>query len=229
MLDFETHLYSRAARPTTAERHAVALVGTRLDKYSKHLRRAGVRLTQLINASGQLDWTCRVEVAMTKGATPKFYVEGRARQVLEAVELAADAVEGAVRREVEGASERSGAGRRRATSGLRGVEVRRGAAARRGAEAREGEGLPELEDEALRRLTPRAVKTANPMRGRHIHKTRRQAQATSARELSATRPSRKSTRKSANRSKRDSNLVRRAKRDTRSPEARAARAASRAG
>ncbi|MBX3200295.1 MAG: hypothetical protein KF894_19315 [Labilithrix sp.] len=206
----------------------MALVRSRLEKHSKHLRRVGVRLTQLINGSGELDWTCRVEVAMTKVATPKFYVEGRAPQVLEAAELAADAVEGAVRREVEGSSgKRSSGARRRPAEGARSVEVRRGAS--QPFESDEAQLAREREEDTLRRMTPRAVKTANPMRGRHIHKTRQQAQATSAREVSATRPSRKSTRKSANRSKRDSNLVRRAKRDTRSPDARAARAAARSG
>ncbi|MBX3204943.1 MAG: hypothetical protein KF764_07730 [Labilithrix sp.] len=226
MHDFETHLYSRAARPTTAERYALGLVRTRLEKYAKHLRRVGVRLAQLLNSSGKLDWTCRVEVGMSKAASaaPKFFVDGRAAHVLEAVELAVDAVDGAVRREVasvEGKKHKTL--RRKAKS----IEVSRGAS--EAAEEEESEAASERADEELRHSTPRAVKTANPMRGRHIHKTRRQAQATSARETSATRPSRKSTRKSANRSKRDSNLVRRAKRDARSPEARAARAASRSG
>ena len=153
---------------------------------------------------------------------PKLLVEGRARSEQEAADIAADADEGAVRREVEEVESRL------KKKQLRKVEPTSGkqASVRREEGATTNASEEELAAEEPNRITPREVKTAHPRRKRHIHKTQRQARATSAIEFSATRPSRKSTRKSANRSKRDSNLARSTKRSVRSPKARATKAAA---
>jgi hypothetical protein len=216
----EIHLYSRAGRPTTVEERAVEAVRTKLEKYARHLRRVGVRLDQRINNSGQLDQSCRVEVTLIKVLdSPKLLVEGRAPSGQEAAALAADAVFGAVEREVMAAQRRGRRASPRAKSKT--LEVRR---AEEESALENAEAIAREAEE--RHLTPRRVKTAHPQRGRHIHKTQRQSRATSAREAppATGRPSRKSTRKSANRSKRDSNQARRNERDVRSPEAQATRA-----
>ncbi len=229
----EIRLYPRAARPTTAEEHAVDALQTKLEPYAKHLREVSVRFDAVIRPSGKVDRSCRVDVTLVQvEGAPKLSVEGRAPNERDAADAAADGMAGAVRREVEEVD------RRRSKTSKRKPKAKRAAASERFVEVRRGEpgateGLSEydiLEEQARegRHATPRAVKTARPMRGRHIHKTQRQARATSAREISATtRPSRKSTRKSANRSKRDSNLARKTKRSVRSPEQRAEAAQAR--
>ena len=227
----EIRLYPRATRPTTAEEHAVDALRTRLEPYAKHLRQVSIRFDDVIRPSGKVDRSCRVDVTLAQVFdSPKLSVEGRAPNERHAADAAADGVEGAVRREVEEVERRRSRGSKRkakakSAGGERVVEVRR-------EETEATEGLSEydiLEEQARqgRHATPRAVKTANPMRGRHIHKTQRQSRATAAKEISATRPSRKSTRRSANRVKRDSNLARQTKRAVGSPKQRASAAQAR--
>ncbi len=215
MKALDIRLYSRAARPTTGEARAVELVRSRLEEFAQHLRRVFVRLEQRIIGPGKVDQACRVEVTLTKVAdAPQFVVEGRAPSAPEAIELAADAAASAVRREVEVTERKRGRASRKAETGAKTVAVER---------STEPLEEPDIIASDTRHFTPRSVKTAHPRRGRHIHKTQRQARATSAREVSATKPSRKSTRRSANRMKRDSNLARRTERKVSSPEARAGR------
>lgn len=80
---------------------------------------------------------------------------------------------------------------------------------------------------AVKRPIPSTTKSSAKPRGQHP--TMRTARASFALETSATRPSRKSTRKSANRAKPDSNLHRRAIRLARAPEERARKAKARPG
>lgn len=75
------------------------------------------------------------------------------------------------------------------------------------------------------KLSKRATKPAKKASAKH--QTKHAARATFAREESASTPSRKSTRKSANGVKADNNLRRKAMRKVRSPESRASRAAAR--
>lgn len=226
----EIRLYPRAARPTTAEERAVDTLRSRLEPYAKHIREVKVRFDDVIRPSGKIDRACRIDVTLHQVFdSPKLSVEGRAPNDRDAAEVAADGAAGAVRREVEESdrrlsktTKRRAAARPKAKVAAKVVEVRRG-----GEEGPSEYDLIEEQARAGRHATPHAVKTARPMRGRHIHKTQRQARATSAPEISAKRPSRKSTRKSANRSKRDSNLARQNTRSTRSPEQRAAAAQAR--
>lgn len=220
---FTIHLVTRGSRPTTAEDYAVQTFRGRLDgPEAAKVRRLTVHIEETVDLAARPkpkpEWACRVKVSLAPALDePSFIVEGHASHAREAVELAADAIEGAVRRVLELAAAK---GHRRAPpeEGAKRVTMRRAEAVAR-------------ED-----LTPARHLTAHPPRGRHFHLTRAQAAATSKREpmeraVDAThdpRPSRKSTRKSANRSKRDSNQVRRAQRATVAPEARAHRAQARA-
>lgn len=226
---FTIHLVTRGSRPTTAEDHAVQAFRSRLegDAASK-VRRLTVHIEETVDMLAtprpKPEWVCRVKVMLAAALDePSFVVEGRASHAREAVDLAADAVEGAARRVVELATRK---GHRRPAalvsppSGPKRISLRRGER-----QARRGE-------EPARAPTV----SASPPRGRHFHMTRVQAGATSEREEAAppaegekaSRPSRKSTRKSANRSKRDSNQLRRDRRALGAPEARAERAQARA-
>lgn len=214
----DVRLHSRAARPTTAEARAVELLRTRLESFARQLRRVSVRLEQKISGPGKVDQACRVELNLVDVPdAPQILVEGRAPNERAAVDEAAEAAFLAVEEEVARAERRRARSRRTAKVKTTGARSETQTAETAAAE------LEEAAEVERHHTTPRSVKTANPQRGRHIHKTQRQARATSAREVSATKPSRKSTRKSANRSKRDSNQVRRTKRAVRSPTQRASR------
>jgi hypothetical protein len=226
MSPVDIRLHSRGARPTTAEARAIDMVRERLEEFARHLRRVVVRLEQRISGPGKVDQACRVEVTLVNvDDAPQLLVEGRAPTERAAVDQAADAARIAVQQEVERAERRRHARRPAKTRAAEKKAAGKKAAAT--AETVEDEELELAKEAASHHFTPRSVKTAHPRRGRHIHKTQRQARATSAREVSATTPSRKSTRRSANRSKRDSNLARRTQRSVRSPEERATRAGAR--
>lgn len=223
MSPMDIRLQARGGRPTTAEARALEVVRERLEGFARHLRRVVVRLEQKISGPGRVDQSCRVELTLVNvDDAPQLLVEGRAPNERTAVDQAAEAALLAVQQEVERAERRRRSRRPLAKARPRATAATRGAIG-------ETDELEQVTEAESHHFTPRSVKTAHPQRGRHIHKTQRQARATSAKEVSATRPSRKSTRRSANRSKRDSNEVRRAGRAVRSPEARATRARARAG
>src|SRR5262245_6431084 len=101
-MPLEIHLYPRSGRPTTAEEHAVEALHARLDRFKRYLRRVGVRIDQIIGSRGTFEQVCRVHVTLVAVLdVPKLVVEGRAPNVHEAADGAADAAENAVRREVE--------------------------------------------------------------------------------------------------------------------------------
>jgi hypothetical protein len=217
-MSFTIQLQPRAVRPSAAEAYAVEALRARLDEYGRHLRGVRLRFDEVSHGPGDIDKICRVHVTLAGVRdVPGFVVEGRAPHEREAADLAVDAVHGAVRRAIE-----EGLGRR---------QMRKLAASRRKRKvpilevtrAAGEELVEEAEPRARGSTTPRALKTARPPRGRGLHKTQREARATASREVSATQPSRKSTRKSANRSKRDSNQLLRTRRAVRSPGARAER------
>jgi hypothetical protein len=216
-------LRSRGARPTTTESRALSLIRSKLEKYETYLRHVDVQLSEARTRRDGIEQACRIDVQLLDA--PTFYVEASAPRGSEAAELAADAVEGAVAREVKVVEQRTERARKHKGERLRARRLGRKLALGREA-AEEVEVAPVLAPppSGPRDLpTPRRVRTAHPRRGKKMHQTRTQSGATSAREPATLgRPSRKSTRKSANRSKRDSNLARRATRGVRSPEARAA-------
>ena len=198
-MDPEIYLQTRAAK-TMTDAYAVETIRARHEKYGRYVRRLNVRFDEAINARGRIDKVCRIHVSLRAvPGIPSLIVEGRAPHEREAAALAAEEVRGAIDDRV---------GRPRPPPIEEPVVI---------VESRYAE-----RDGA----TPRELKTARPARKRHIHKTQRQARATAARESTApgTRPSRKLTRKSANRIKRDSQQTLAADRRNRAPEARASRA-----
>lgn len=211
------HLVTRNARPTTAEDYAATMLQSRLAAYEPKIKRLNVHLDEIENAEGRTEKICRVQVHLvTSLDVAPFGVDAHAPSAREAVDLIVDTIEGGVRRALElaasrkhGYHKRVGRPKRKPTppSAPFYVRVKREHPDRE--RVREDEG---------------AVMSANPPRGRHFHMTRVEAAATSAREDSNGRPSRKSTRKSSNRSKRDSNQARRVHRSIQGPEARAERA-----
>lgn len=232
---FTIHLVTRGARPTTAEDYAVQSFRERLHGEVAHtLRRLTVHVEEsvdLARAEPKAVWVCRVKVGLAPALDePPFVVETHAAHAREAIDLAVDAIEGAVKRVLllstmtghrrppaEGAMQK-----RVSLHRYKKVE-RAGQPHARGERGEHGERGKPFERSSL---------TAHPPRGRHFHMTRVQSAATTEREepvVSDTgerppRPSRKSTRRSANRSKRDSNQARQVKRAVRSAEARASRA-----
>jgi hypothetical protein len=198
------YLKPQALRPTAAEVRAVQTLALTLAPYADHIRRVSVRIARTTGRAVAFDHVCRVHVALRDVYdVPSFLVEGEGSSDREAAQLAAEAA-------------------RRVVLLALGGEV---ATQARSNESIEEEARTRAAETARRHhTTPREVKSAKPLRGRHIHKTQRQARATSARELSKGRPSRKSTRRSSNRSKRESNQVLRHERAIRAPKERAARA-----
>jgi ribosome-associated translation inhibitor RaiA len=226
-------------------------LGRKLGKFALHIERITVRFEDVNGPRGGEDTVIRIKVVLS-GLDSVVY-EARATDAGQALDLAADGVERAVRRSLRLARARQPgalAAARRATA--------RPAAARAPARSasrsprpnappdggsligrRVGQGAPNLEralerPEKQRRDTP--VDTALPGVSATDRKAgggstarrntkRNPARATVALEDSARdRPSRKSTRKSANRARSDGKLARREVRELKAPSARAARA-----
>jgi ribosome-associated translation inhibitor RaiA len=219
-------------------------MSTKLAKFAKHIERLTVRLEDVNGPRGGIDTQCRVKVVLA-GLGPVVY-EAIGREATDAIDLAATGTERAVRKTI-----------RRAGASIPRVAARRMAEAPQVDELdnppprtrhgsfigrRVGHARSNLEDalarpEKLRRdaLVDTAApevsasdrRAGGPSTARR-NSRRNDARATSMLEDSArARPSRKSTRRSANRSKRDSNLKRRQTRATTAPGARAARAQAR--
>ncbi len=221
-------LRPRGARPTTTESRALALVQSKLEKFGLYLRRVDIQISEARRRRNGPEQACRIDVQLRDA--PTFYVEATAPRGAEAADLAVDAVEGAIGREVSASEHRTERARKHNGERLKAKRTRRRLAVRREAQVEEATVAPTPIAHGSRdQATPRRVRTAHPHRGEHRHETRTQSGATSAREVRTPgRPSRKSTRKSANRSKRDSNLARRAQRATNSPGARAISSETRA-
>ncbi len=176
-------LVPRGVRPTTAEDNAVKVLNATVEPEREHIARVLVQFDELIDKAGNELLICRAKVTLAKALhVPTFHLEGRAETKREAAELVSDAILGAVRRAL--------------AAGKRGRTVEREV---------EAAAPPEAAG-TRRRREPRI--SAHPPRGQGFHMTRRQSHATAAREEeSAAHPSRKSTRKSANRSKRFGNIT----------------------
>jgi hypothetical protein len=201
---------TQSARPSAAESYAAATLRERLAEVASKIKRITIHVDEGLDHNGHPMTVCRVKVVLSPLLDVEpFVMEGHASRAREAIDLVADAIEGAVRRPVEEAA--------KARLRRRGKRVRLSGVKVSSKTPSEVVLRRARVDESLE--TPRS---ANPPRGKHFHMTRHQSRATSSREVEAgARPSRKSTRKSANRSKRDSNLARRATRGTRAPAARA--------
>lgn len=218
-------------------RRLIALrVGRKLSKHALHIERTTVRLEDINGPRGGVDMACRIKVVLSN--LPSVVVEERADKSVLALNRAVDAAERAVRRALGRAGMAQPKGRRRTERSKApeapAAEPEAGSLIGR----RVGRSRANLEraasrPEKLRRDVP--VDTARPERSATGRKAGagntakrntklNEAGLTSALEDSAgDRPSRKSTRRSNLRSKRDSNLKRRETRRVQAPKARARR------
>lgn len=244
------HVRSRMKVPTVVEDYASRTIASKLDKFASHARRATVRFEDVNGPRGGKDTVCRIKVMLDEMEPVVF--EQRAHVAREAFDLAADGVERAVRRAVE--REQARGNRRGVKAGASAKTMAKKSAARRKPIAnpppeggsligrrvgRRKDNLLAAADRPEKRRRDAYADTSAPgtsatdRRAGGGSTARRNAKPSSAGESYAledsarARPSRKSTRKSANRIKPDSQLARRAKRAARSPKARAQRARAR--
>lgn len=154
-------------------------VGRKLGKFALHIERVSVRVEDVNGPKGGVDKRCRIKV--TVSGRPSLLVEKSGRSMQAAFDQAIDAVERAVRREIGRAGLRAPIDRRRRRK--RGA-IASGGTARPDTSASERE--PGEGSTAVRNLKARSGDFAAKLED-------------SARD----RPSRLSTRKSANRTKRD--------------------------
>ena len=173
--------------------HVLSRMERRLGKFARHIDRVTVRFEDVNGPRGGVDTVCRIKVVLTGLET--ILVEELAPEPFEAVNRADDRVERAVKHALRRARGRG----RIATS-------RRAAA---------------LEEPVRATHAPARAARPKPVSRNFKRRTRK---ATAALEVSAqARPSRKSTRKSANRARQGNKLSRRQVRRVSSPKARQAR------
>lgn len=171
-------------------------LGLRLGKFSAHVERVSVRFVDINGPKGGIDTECRVKVVLT--GMPSVLAESREVDVRTALDKVGHVIERSVRR----ALEKAGIGTGKSRGSARG----KGAARKKVAAKRADASEPDAKSTITRNLKGRAPR------------------ATAALEDSATGvPSRKPTRKSANRAKSGNKLAQRATEETRSPSARAMR------
>lgn len=222
-------------------------MGRKLGKFAGRIERVSVRFEDVNGPRGGVDTVCRVKVVLSGLDSVVF--ESRAHEVGEALALAAAGVERAVRRTLG----RAGGGVRSSTARPSMARASNGSPARRRRREvpardpgsligrRVGQRDDNLEaalDRPEKRRRDDPVDTSLPgvsasdrrAGGGHTARRNTKRNATGAawalEDSVQDRPSRKSTRKSANRSKPDSNLRRRQTRRVTSPKARATRSAA---
>lgn len=212
-------------------------VGRKLKKFALHIERATVRFEDVNGPRGGIDQSCRIKVVVS--SIPSIVVEESATTRRLALDRAAASVERAVRRALGragfSAPKKRLSGRRGAKRASPGVKQRSESRIGR----REGQSAENIERVAQRPEKERRdalVDTSKPRTSATARKAGAGSTAgrntklnvekmTAALEDSLQdRPSRKSTRKSTGRTKRDSNLRRRETRAVTSPKARARRA-----
>lgn len=223
-------------------------MGAKLGKYAGRIERLSVRFEDANGPRGGVDTVCRVKVVLS--GLESIVFESSGRDVTEAMSLAATGTERAVRRTLgrAGGGQRSSTARKNvgaAKHKAHAAPLRRGGAPPQSGSLigrRVGQGQGPLEaalDRPEKRRgdapidTSQAGASASDRRAGGGSTARRNARRNSAGATSALedsihdRPSRKSTRKSASHSKRDSNLQRRQVRRTTSAKARAIRSVAR--
>lgn len=216
-----------------------ARVGRQLGKFSRDIERVTVRLEDVNGPRGGVDVSCRLKVVLS--GRRSVVVEERAESTWQAFMAASDAAARSVRKTVDRTGSRTP--KRRSTT--RGAKPRqrspeqtpRGGGSligRRVGRAASNLTRAAARPEKLRRDVD--VDTSEPQRSasdRRVGAGRTATRNTKLRSdgMSSTledsetgKPSRKSTRRSANRAKASSNLERREQRRVRAPGARAARA-----
>lgn len=229
--------------------HVRQSLAAKLGRFATRIERLTVRFTDVNGPRGGVDVACDVKVVLS--GRPSVVYQMRGHEPRETIDRALPGIVRAVQSALERAPER--ASRAPARGPKRAARAaKRGAAApaRRGHPSPEGSFIGRRvgrSDENLERALERPEKsrrdvpvdTAAPGQSATDRKAgggatarrntmRRSRKATAALEDSAQdRPSRKSTRKSANRAKQDSKLRRRQVRRASAPSARAAKATAR--
>lgn len=223
--------------PEDFGRSARALLGRRLGRFATHIERATVRIMDVSNQRGGAGTVCRIKLAVS--GRPSVLVEGRGPDAETAFARAASSIARAMERSVERA-------RMPTPSPTHPLPPRRHAPKSRPAPRPEGGSFI---GRRVGRAQANLRRAAHRPRGRRdewidtslpgVSETDRKAGggSTAARntklrtrgmgytlEDSAREPSRKSTRKSANRAKSGSKIARRQRRRTHAPKARAKRA-----
>ena len=219
--------------------------GRKLGKFAMQIERGTVRLEDVNGPRGGVDVLCRIKVVLSN--LPSVVLEDRGQTATEAFDRAVDGIGRAVQRNLGRAGLRSPKSKGKRQRKPR--EATGGASSARRAQTegsliggRVGQSrarLLRVADRPEKRRRDVPVDTAKPGRSASDRKVGEGATAkrntklnragmTSALEDSAQqRPSRKSTRRSTGRSKRDSNLKRRQTRRVSAPTSRARRAAAR--
>jgi ribosome-associated translation inhibitor RaiA len=176
-------------------------LGLRLAKFAPHIERLTVRFEDVNGPRGGVDAACRIKVVIS--GVPSVVITEVAGDPIEAFDRAGQRIERVVRRTIGRAREHRGLPRVLPSAGRRegGVAMDRGGA--RGVKASRAPALA-----APRNLNQRPRKATVALEG-----------------STRSRPSRKSTRASANRAKHANKLTRREGRRVASPNARRARAA----
>ncbi len=217
---------------------ARALLGRRLARFATHIERASVRVEDINGPRGGVDTACRIQ--LTVSGLPSIVVERRALNAELALKSAASAVGRAMDRSVARArlgtpaptrpapartrKPRSSPGVRPEGGSLIGRRVGRASPnLRRAADRPEKLRRDAWVDTAAPGVTATDRKAGGGSSAARNTKLRRAGMGYTL-EDSATKPSRKSTRKSANRAKSGSQLARRTRRKVHSPKARASRA-----
>ncbi len=216
----------------------------KLGKYATQIERVSLRIDDLNGPRGGVDIVCKIKVVLS--GLPTIVVEERAADVRDAAVRAGDVVERAVRRALSRAG-RSARERSR-TAGPAAAATKPGRAPRGDDDGsligrRVGRSPAQLERALARPEKQRGdayVDTAAPGTSASDRKAgygataarntkRNRAGMTASLEDSRTTPSRKSTRKSANRAKSGVTLARTANEQARTPKKQAARARVRKG
>ena len=218
-------------------------LGRRLASYARHVRRATVRFEDVNGPRGGIDVACRVKVVLD--GLPSVVVEKRASRAEDAVVPAVEAVRRALRRALQRAGHTSSLDRRskEKREPVSGAPSQRPARDDEGSLIcrRVGRSKANLEralqrPEKVRRdayvdTAARGTSASDRRAGygaTAARNTRRRTSGmTSTLEDSRTRPSRKSTRKSANRTRAAAGLELRATLRTQSPKSRAGRSRAR--
>jgi hypothetical protein len=226
--------------PAGFEPRARALLGRRLGRFATHIERATVRFEDINGPRGGVDTVCRIKLAVSH--RPSVLVERRAVDADAALKRSATAIAQAMDRSIGRSGMRTPAPTRPSTTTRTATPPTHGVVAwpddgslvgRRVGRARRNVVRAASRPEKRRRDV--FIDTAAP----GVSETDRKAGGGSsaarntklnragmgyALEDSARKPSRKSTRKSANRLKSGSKLARAQRRKIRSPKARATRA-----
>jgi hypothetical protein len=218
--------------------HVRALLGRRLGRFATHIERATVRVEDVNGPRGGVDAVCRIQ--LTVSGRPPVLVERNALDALTALKRSATAAAQAMDRSIGRAGLRTPAPTRaapgRAPAKRRSpterpedgslVGRRVGRAPRnlaRAASRPEKQRRDAFVDTAARGVSETDRKAGGGSSAARNTKGRRRRMGYTL-EDSAGKPSRKSTRKSANRAKSGTKLARGQKRKIRSPKARATRA-----